>query len=189
MKRLFAVILFLSSSVSLGQEIKMYSWEEALNEDPDSVFAITFEKMRLTSVPDELSKFSQLRQLILSKNKLVRLPNFIGDFKELELLNVERNQLDVFPIVVCRLTKLKELILNRNNIEEILDCVEYAVSLEYIDVYDNSIRVLPLSLTRLKNLKKMDFTGIRFGPKFQETWKSTLPNVELIFDAPCDCMN
>jgi hypothetical protein len=189
MKRTFAIILLLWSSAVNAQDVKMYTWEEALNANPDSVFGITFEKMKLTEVPEKLAQFKKLRFLNLSKNKIEQVPNFIGDFSELEVLNVERNKLTIFPLVVCRLTKLKELIVNRNEITEIPECIEYAVSLEYIDIYDNPVGGLPESLARLKNLKNIDITGIRYSPKFQEQWIKTLPNVELIFDAPCDCMN
>ncbi len=189
MKRIFVLILLLWSSAILAQDVKMFTWEEALSANPGSVFGITFEKLKLKSLPDELERFHQLKYLNISKNKLTRLPSYIGEMKNLIHLNAERNQLDIFPIVVCRLESLRELIINRNSITELPSCIEYASKLEYIDIYDNPIIHLPESLDNLNELKKIDFTGIRFSPKFQKSWMNRLPNVELIFDAPCDCMN
>ena len=189
MKRIFVLILLLWSNVNFAQDIRMYTWREALSANPDSVYGITFEKMKLKSLPDELKNFTQIKRLNLGKNKLVKIPNYVGDMSNLTYLNAERNQLTSFPIVVCRLTALEQLIVNRNNISEVPACIEYATGLEYIDVYDNPITKLPESLMNMGNLKKIDFTGIRFSPKFQDSWKERLPSVELIFDAPCDCMN
>jgi len=36
----------------------MYTWGEALSANPDSVYGITFEKMKLKSLPDELKNFT-----------------------------------------------------------------------------------------------------------------------------------
>ena len=61
-------------------------------------------------------------------------------------------------------------------------------NLKYIDLLDNPITQLPIELMNLKYLQEIDFTGIRFSPEFQKIWLERMPNVNLIFDAPCDCM-
>lgn len=189
MRNVFAVILLLWLSPVFGQKsVRGYSWEEVKNANPDTVFAISFRKMKLDSIPVELSKFTSLKKLDLGKNKLTRLPAFLTDFKSLEELNIEKNRFDIFPLPVCQMTGLKRLIINRNNIGNVPDCIEYVRNLEYFDAYDNPIGSLPESFVRLKSLKKVDFSGVRTAPSFQEKWIQRLPNVEWVFDAPCDCM-
>ena len=188
MKAVFAYFLLIISNLAFSQSHHVYSWSVLENASPDTVYAISFSKEKRREIPKELARFTNLQYLDLEKNKLMELPNFIGDFKQLKYLNVARNNLSQFPIEICRLTNLEELILNRNNFETIPECIQYAKSIKYMDVYDTPIRSLPKTLTELPALEKIDFTGIRFSPTFQEMWFDLLPNVELVFDEPCDCM-
>lgn len=196
-KKQFALILILWSSLVFtefgsavrAQELKVYDWEEVQTADPDTIFAISFAKNRLTELPSDLSKFTNLKSLNLSKNKLSALPEFITEFDSLQELNLSKNKLSKFPIGLCKLTELKRLLIGSNDIAALPDCMEYISNLEYLDLYDNPIAHLPQSMMRLKNLKEIDFTGIRFNKEFQKQWTEQLPNTKLVFDSPCDCMN
>ena len=191
MKTPFVLIFLLACSFPLiaqSDTIKVYTWEEAKSASPDTVYGLTFSRMKLTQLPEELANFKQLRILNVEKNKLEKLPDFIAEFKYLSELNAGRNKLVYFPIIICRMPTIQNLILNRNSFEVVPECIEYARELRYLDLYDTPIRSMPGSLIELKHLEKIDFTGIRFSPQFQEKWIARLPNVELVFDPPCDCM-
>lgn len=195
-KKQFALILVLWASLAFAagsslhaQEVNVYDWEDVQAANPDTIFAISFEKNKLTELPAELSKFKNLKQLNLSKNKLTKLPAFIFDFDSLQELNLTRNKFSTLPIGICRLQELKRLMIGNNDIASLPDCMEYVAKLEFLDLYDNPLSYLPQSMMRLKNLKKIDFTGIRFNKDFQKQWTEQLPNTELVFDSPCDCMN
>jgi Leucine-rich repeat (LRR) protein len=192
MSRIFA--LFFLTAVSLavcGQEnfdFRVYNWEEVQSANPDTIFGISFEKLKLESVPPELARFKQLKSLDFQKNKLKEIPDFISEFPYLEKLNLEKNLMEYFPIQICRMKSLTHLILSRNYFESVPECIGMVTSLVYMDFYDTPIRHLPQSIENLKNLKEIDFSGIKFSPTFQKSWIARLPNVKVIFDAPCDCM-
>ena len=188
-KKQFALILILWSSLCYGQELTVYDWEEVQNAHPDTVFAISFEKDKLTELPADLAKFTNLKQLNLAKNKFTELPDYIFSFDSLQELNLTRNKLSSFPVGLCRFSGIRRLLIGSNDIAFLPDCIEYISDLEYLDLYDNPIAHLPQSMMRLKNLKKVDFTGIRFNKDFQKQWTEQLPEAELIFDSPCNCMN
>lgn len=189
MKKIFALILTLWSSLTFSQEVKTYTWEEVQAASPDTVFAISFEKSKLTELPAELARFKYLTHLNLSRNRLSKLPDYIASFDSLRVLDLTRNRLSQFPIEICQLSHLNDLLIGGNDIASIPDCIEYAAELQFLDLYDNPIAYLPLSMMRLKHLQKIDFSGIRFNKEFQQQWTTQLPNTELVFDAPCDCMN
>lgn len=193
MKKRFALILILWCSFGFAelfaQDLKIYEWEEVQSANPDTIFAISFEKNKLTELPDELAKFTEIKQLHLSKNKLSALPSFITTFDSLQLLDLGRNKFSNFPIEICQLSQIKQLMIGANDIASLPDCMEYLSKLEYLDLYDNPIAFLPQSMMRLKNIQKIDFTGIRFSKDFQKKWTEQLPNTELVFDSACDCMN
>ncbi|MEJ6583798.1 MAG: leucine-rich repeat domain-containing protein [Crocinitomicaceae bacterium] len=192
MSRIFA--LFFLTAVSLaacGQEnfdFRVYNWEEVQSANPDTIFGISFEKLKLESVPPELARFKQLKSLDFQKNKLKEIPEFISAFPYLEKLNLEKNLLEYFPIQICRMKSLTHLVLSRNYFESVPECIGMVTTLVYMDFYDTPIRHLPQSVENLKNLKEIDFSGIKFSPTFQKSWIARLPNVKVIFDAPCDCM-
>lgn len=191
-KKQFVLILILWSSLTgsaFAQDLKVYEWKEVQSANPDTIYAISFEKNKLSELPSDLSKFKNLKHLNLSKNKLSELPSFIGDFDSLEVLNLERNKFSKFPIEICQFGALKSLMIGSNDIASIPDCIEYVSNLEYLDLYDNPLSYLPQSVMRMKNLKEIDFSGIRFNKDFQKQWTEQLPNTELVFDSPCNCMN
>ena len=194
MKKIFALIFLLNLSFSFGQKyqvenVVMYSWEEAKNADADTVFGITFEKLKLTSVPKELKRFKYLKVLNLSKNKLSLVPDFIDQFPFLEDLSLEKNKLVYFPVRVCKDTSLRFLRLGKNLFENLPNSIENLKNLEYLDLYDTPIGSLPETMMNLRNLKEVDFTGIRFSKTFQQTWAERLSWVEIIFDSPCECFD
>jgi len=193
MKQQFGLIFLLLYSFNVfsqnEKDVVVYDWEIAKSASIDTVFGISFEKMKLEVLPNELSKFIHLQVLDLQKNKLTELPDFIKEFKDLRKINAEKNELAYFPIQICSFRKLTHLKLGRNYFENLPNCIGDISTLEYIDFYDTPIRELPQSLETLKNLKEIDLSGIKFSPKFQKSWIARLPNVKVIFDAPCDCMD
>ena len=190
MKKLFALFFLIALKLAVfGQdEIHLYDWLDIQSADPDTIYGISFEKLKLERVPPELVRFKNVKTLDFQKNKLTEIPDFIADFKHLEQLNLEKNQLEYFPIQICRMLNLTHLYLSSNYFEAVPECICGLTSMIYMDFYDTPIRTLPQSLENLKNLKEIDFSGIKFSPSFQKSWTARLPNVKLIFDAPCDCM-
>ena len=194
MKKIFALIFLLNLSFSFGQKYQLdsvivYSWAEAKNANPDTVFGISFEKLRLTKVPSGLQKFTSLKILNLSKNKLTELPDFIEDFQLLEDLDLEKNKLFYFPVRICKDTSLRFLRLGKNLFESPPNSIENLKNLEYLDLYDTPIGYLPETMINLLKLKEVDFTGIRFSKTFQSSWIERLSWVKIIFDSPCDCFD
>jgi Leucine-rich repeat (LRR) protein len=191
MRKLFGICLLLLYSwigFSQSDSVKVYNWSELGNADPDTIYGISFSKIKLTEVPEDLAKYRNLKILDLSKNKLTSLPQFIGDLNSLEELNLSKNDFEVFPVEICKLTNLERLIANRNPFDNLPECIEYCSKLEYMDLWETPISSFPNSIVNLKSLKEIDLQGIRYGPTFQKEIKKKIPWVTIKFDPPCDCM-
>jgi hypothetical protein len=190
MKYLFVLFLIVHklSVVAQQSQPKIYPWNIAKNALPDTIFGITFEKMKLKEVPKELQAFKQLNTLLFSNNKLSQLPDFMGEFNKLQSLDISKNNFTVFPAVICQLTELKRFIANRNPMEYLPECVGYCEKLVYVDLWDTPIGTFPTSFKALKNLKKLDLQGISYPDSFQKELKEQMPTVEILFDAPCNCL-
>jgi Leucine-rich repeat (LRR) protein len=167
---------------------KIYNWDEISGCNPDTIFGLSLEKLKMDTIPMELSAFKNLRFLNLGKNRLSELPDFIGEMKSLEVLDLSKNEFSIFPIPICRLEKLRKLIVNRNQFESIPDCIKYCKELEEIDLWDTPIGGFPEGFYSLINLKVIDLTGLRFGPSFQERLIEQFPNTNITMEPPCNCM-
>lgn len=191
MKKLFAICIWSLISLfghSQIDSVKIYHWSELKKYDPDTIYGLSFEKMKLEKVPKDLEKFKKLKYLDLSKNKLSILPEYISGFSEIEVLDISKNKLVNFPLSICSLSRLKKLIANRNLFETIPECIGYCTKLEVLDFWNTPIATFPSTIQNLKELKELDLQGIKYGPKFQKEFQEQIPWVTIKFDPPCDCM-
>lgn len=94
-----------------------------LSEIPDSlardaseaeVTCIDFSKNQFQLYPDKLSVVSTVKELKLSNNRLLRLPEWIGEYKHLQFIDLSNNQLSTLPDGLNMLIYLREIILSFN---------------------------------------------------------------------------
>ena len=185
---IFLLLTKLTSTYSQTIDFTIYKWEEVHHASPDTIFGLSFSKEKRTELPAELSRFTELRFLDISRNKFKVLPDFLDSLKKLEVFVGSKNEFDVFPLILARLEQLKKITLNRNNIEQLPDLIQACKKLQKLDLSDNPIGSVPLSFFTLENLKVVDLTGVRFGPRYQTYIKNMRPDINWILDPPCDCM-
>ena len=189
MKYIFVLFsLVLTSSVFGQSDYKVYDWNDLAECDPDTVYAISFRKQKLDSLPNKLFEFQNLVYLNLEKNKLRELPLKFKNLSQLEFLDLGKNEFTIFPILLCELQNLRVLKFHFNETAYLPQCLGSLSQLEELDLFKNPIRKLPEELTQLKNLKLLELRSIKFSPEFQEKWEEALPNAKIMFDPPCDCM-
>ena len=174
---------------SFGQEFRMFtSLEEAATVHPDSVFRLDLSKNKLQTVPAEIYVFKNLRELNLSQNKFTSLPDEFF-LPNLQILNLEKNNIDTFSNSICQNTKLQYLYMGKNDVAVIPECIGNLTELVWFDIWFNPIRELPMSMTNLKKLRHLDMRGVTFSNDFQKKWSTLLPWVKIEFDLGCDCAN
>lgn len=181
-------LLIFSNFLSAQEEVKVYSWEEVQGANPDTIYGLSLEKMKLTALPEELEKYSELRILRVGKNKLTTLPEYLGNMMQLRELDAGKNLFEGFPMAIIRIESLERLILNRNHFSHIPEAIDRLKILRYFDLYDTPITSIPETFIHLKNLEEIDFTGVRFSREFQDKWRGRMPDVKWVFDPPCNCM-
>jgi Leucine-rich repeat (LRR) protein len=191
MKKTLALCLLLWTSWNAAAQdtLKIYTWEEALQASPDSVFRLDASKQKWDSLPAELFAFKKLRYLNISRNRLTDLPTDICTFKNLMAIDASRNKLESFPVSLCQMTQIRKLLLSRNLIPSIPPCIGYFSRLTVLDVWDNPLRSLPEELTKIETLKTVDLRGILFNSTFQEKWVTAMPETKWYFDPPCHCLD
>ncbi|MBK9190064.1 MAG: leucine-rich repeat domain-containing protein [Crocinitomicaceae bacterium] len=186
---IFSVITLFWCINSFAQpDVIFYSIEEAATVHPDSVYRLDLSKEKLTEIPETIYIFKNLRELNLSQNKLTSLPdNFL--LPNLEVLYLEKNDLDTFSNSICLNTSLTHLYMGKNNIKYLPESIGNLQNLVVFDIWFNPIQDLPMALTTMKKLRFMDLRGITYSKDFQKKWNALLPWVKIEFDLGCDCAN
>jgi len=190
MNRLLVIIYLVISVSGFAQpdSVKFYTLDQVMNAHPDTVYALTFRKQKLTTLPEALFQFKNLKYLDLEKNTITDVGR-LGELNQLIYLNLGKNNLQNFPVSVCQMPLLQELIVNRNYFSYIPSCIEYCKELRKIDFWETPITTLPKEMQLLPKLSFMDFSGVRMNPQTQKLLIEQYPHVKLSLDPPCNCIN
>jgi CCR4-NOT transcription complex subunit 6 len=73
----------------------------------------------LRNLAPELFRYHFLNELYIASNKLTRLPNSIGQLRQLRHLDASYNQINELPPELGMCTYLKQLLLFNNNLQEL----------------------------------------------------------------------
>ena len=113
---------------------------------------ITALKNRLTSVPAEMGKLSNLQSLYLGENQLQELPDSFENLENLETLDLSQNQFSEFPQVILKMSGLRTLCLNHNYLTSFPFEIKNLTELEKVFFGGNSFQIetLPKTLGNLK---------------------------------------
>jgi len=188
----FVAVIFWSSlltwsSETFSQADKIYySLEEAFAVNADSVYRLDLSKNKLSTLPETIYQFKNLRELNLSQNKFTSLPdNFY--FPNLQILNLEKNDLDTFSSSICQNTQLRNLYLGKNDIHYLPECIGNLQELVTIDIWFNPLKDLPMALTTMRKLRAIDMRGVTYSNDFQKKWNALVPWIKIEFEMGCDC--
>jgi Leucine-rich repeat (LRR) protein len=103
-----------------------------LNTLPDDIEKINLHGKSLRELPN-LSRFTNVKKLILSYNHLKQIPDYILSFKSLEILNLNGNELTSLPENLP--SSLIEFHCDNNNLSnEIMEIIENNTTQEAISI-------------------------------------------------------
>ncbi|KAG8133773.1 hypothetical protein E2320_011519, partial [Naja naja] len=107
-------------------------------------------------VPEQLKYLISLQKLYLFGNKISKMsPLIFDELKNLELLNLNKNQLSYLPPEICRLENLECVSLENNKLEKIPKEFCYLQNLHELHLSHNFITSLPEDIKHLKKLKTL----------------------------------
>jgi Leucine-rich repeat (LRR) protein len=126
---------------------------------------------QLSSLPAEIGKLTQLNTLGLSGNQLSSLPNEIGKLTQLTYLFLSYNELSSFPAEIGKLTQLKALDLSKNQLSSFPAEIGKLTQLKALDLSSNQLGSLPAEIGKLTQLTYLDLSN----NSFQETPSKLFP--------------
>ena len=113
---------------------------------------------RLTSFPPELGQLINLKKLRLFDNKFTSLPPEIGQLVNLQVLSLSNNQLTSIPPEIGQLINLQQLYLYGNELTYIPTELEQLINLQRLDLSANELTSIPPELGQLVNLQELDLS-------------------------------
>jgi len=166
------------------------SIEEALKAEKP-VYRLKITKLaNKDSLPEELFRLTELRELTVKGCKLCRLNQNIGKLTKLQYLNVDHNKLLRLPETIGALRDLRTLVISRNILEELPESIGNLHQLVTIDAWGNPLYVLPHSIANIsRTLKILDLRQIPLTKWEYEAMEQLLPKTDIQFTNICECEN
>jgi len=110
----------------------------------------------LSEIPENLSKLTNLKRLVLEGNQIATLPENLSKLTNLRVLHLSDNQIATLPESLSKLTNLQYLSLWSNQIATLPESLSKLTNLQYFHLSNNQIDTLPESLSKLTNLLRLD---------------------------------
>jgi Leucine-rich repeat (LRR) protein len=133
---------------------------------------------QLTPMQEEYLKLITIKSLILSENKLEKLPLELPTLvPHLTRLDLSHNQCTEIPAVIFGLTALTKLNVSHNAIEKISHEIGNLKNLKTFDVSHNKLTSLPKELLALE--VDCNFEGNRIDPSILKTSSEKQPTQKL----------
>lgn len=143
-----------------GNEKIYYSIEEAILE-PLQVKKLRLISQRIYQLPAQIVQFSNLEELYLSDNFLVKLPDsFATKLPKLQVLDLSNNRFQIFPKTINQLENLELLNIANNQINLLSKDFVNLKKLQILDMQNNKFANIPTEIFALQSLKYLHIKGI-----------------------------
>ena len=195
----FSVAMFVLSFGGANAAAQSVDWQaapvytsiesaQAARAAGQPVYRIDLTKKRLRTFPADLTEWTELREVILDRNKLTRIDEDLSGWALLERFSAVSNSLEAFPASAMAWTALRELDLGDNAIDSIPLDIDQLKGLRTLNLWSNVIAHYPASLGDLPRLETLDLQYNDMTLEEQELLKSWLPlSVSVNLSAPCRC--
>ncbi|KAG3027152.1 hypothetical protein PC121_g3784 [Phytophthora cactorum] len=99
---------------------------------------------KLSRLPNSITLLENLEALHIEENTLTALPEQIGKLQKLHVLNAHSNQLTVLPSSFGALRSMQNLDLKKNRLESTGDALATLSLLKFLDLRQNKLVVFPV---------------------------------------------
>lgn len=118
-----------------------------------------YEEEKIETLPPEIGKLRQLKELNVFSNNLTSLPPEIAQLNQLKALDVGGNNLSTLPPEIFNLRQLEELDIGFNKFRTLPPEIGQLRQLKKLYVEENEFSSLPPEIFQLRYLKKLYIGG------------------------------
>lgn len=161
-----------ATRVAISEGLDVFPPE--LFELADTLQTLDLSGNRLTSLPDDFSRFSQLRILFCSSNAFERLPAVLGACPSLEMIGFRTNRIAELPAESLP-QALRWLILTGNHLADLPESLGQCQALQKLMLAGNRLSGLPASMADCTRLELLRLSANRF--EALPAWLGRLPRL------------
>lgn len=114
---------------------------------------------RIRKIPAEIRNFKNISRLALNDNRIEEISGAIGECFGISWMDLTRNRLKDLPLELGQLTRISGLGLSENEFEKIPDCVYKLRNLRKFGFFSNKITWISPEIKNLRNLVKLDLSN------------------------------
>jgi len=143
-------------------------------------YYIIFSNKSLDIIPNCIGNLKNLELLELRRNQLSSLPESFGNLQNLQGLHLSNNQISSLPESIGNLQNLQNLVLSSNQLTTLPDSFGNLQNLQNLVLSSNQLSSLPESIKNLKdNLKILLLSGNYFSLEERAKIEEWLPNTDI----------
>jgi hypothetical protein len=150
-------------------------FSQELKDSPNGKTVILDARnLSVVPIPSTQESFPNLKNIYLNKNRIRWIPtNWFNRFSQIKTLDLSRNKITTIPDSISRLTNLEGLFLDGNNIENVPESIGHLSKLVRLNLALNKIKALPESIGNLKNLEDfyVEYNQLRILPSSMKNLK------------------
>ena len=117
---------------------------------------------KLLKISNNFKLFKNLKSLKLDMNQISFIPSFIGELTHLELFTISNNLITYIPTSIQNLTSLKALNFSNNKIERLPIEFGQLAALQSLYMDGNYFMAIPTTICYLKRLCELSFDWLEF---------------------------
>ncbi|MFX0116566.1 MAG: leucine-rich repeat domain-containing protein [Candidatus Hodarchaeota archaeon] len=126
--------------------------------------SISINKMLIQAIPQRFLELPQLGELVFSGTDIKEVPRSLGKLKKLEYLSITNNSnLAKLPENIGDLRNLKVLNINGGKLRSLPTSITSLDSLVYLGITNNNLDDLPSGFGNLSSLQWLDLRGNRLA--------------------------
>ncbi|MEO1436144.1 MAG: DUF1963 domain-containing protein, partial [Bacteroidota bacterium] len=146
-------------------ERKNYTWKEAIEAPPETVYALSIGEGQFDVFPDALLSFKNLESLWIgarTSSSFTHFPDAFFYLKELHTIQIYGSAISAIDRRVGALKKLEELTIESSELTQVPDSIGQLTLLTNLSFRYNRLKYFPDIIDQLPNLRELNVESNRF---------------------------
>jgi len=165
----------LQGSTQLKLSCDLTTFPAEIYDLADTLEILDLTGNQLSSLPDDLDRFTKLRILFCSSNQFTEMPAVLGKCASLSMIGFKANQITHIPEAAIPTENLQWFIVTDNALTKVPEALGQCKKLQKLMLAGNQLTTLPASMVNCEALELLRISANQFTEL--PTWLFDLPKL------------